>query len=218
MLVERYFGTIQSSVSRESFDTCLADLPYYQWGSLGPLRTMGKLISNMLGLWWGYPTWRCTYVNLICGSWYNAIWMGSTILFVVVGNALLFSFFSSFVSTGFGLSVCYIVFQLCHMFLDWIFFPGIILNKCVPILFLLEFCVFNAVNDAIILHWHLLHSSLSGETSSWDSTLRKKKLCKRDGSGGRVLSGCPGCYLLYNRDVAIISFLLGILLASPVVG
>ena len=48
-----------------------------------------------------------------------------------------------------------------------------------------------------------------GETSSWDSTL-EKKLCKRDGSGGRVFSGCPGCYLgsirvyLYNRDVAII--------------
>ena len=58
-----------------------------------------------------------------------------------------------------------------------------------------------------------------GETSSWDSTI----LCKRDGSGGRVLSGCPGCYLRnirvypYNRDVAIISFLLGMLLASPVV-
>ena len=38
----------------------------------------------------------------------------------------------------------------------------------------------------------------------------KKKLCKRDGSGGRVFSGCPGCYLgnirvcPYNRDVAII--------------
>ena len=62
-----------------------------------------------------------------------------------------------------------------------------------------------------------------GETSSWDSTL-KKILCKRDGSGGRVLSGCPVCYLgnirvyPYNRDVAIISFLLGMLLASPVVG
>ena len=49
-----------------------------------------------------------------------------------------------------------------------------------------------------------------GETSSWDSTLEKNNLCKRDGSGGRVFSGCPGCYLgsirvcPYNRDVAII--------------
>ena len=49
-----------------------------------------------------------------------------------------------------------------------------------------------------------------GETSSWASTLEKKNLCKRDGSGGRVFSGCPGCYLgnirvyPYNRDVAII--------------
>ena len=63
-----------------------------------------------------------------------------------------------------------------------------------------------------------------GETSSWDSTLKKKILCKRDGSGGRVFSGCPGCYLgnirvyPYNRDVAIISFPLSMLLASPVVG
>ena len=62
-----------------------------------------------------------------------------------------------------------------------------------------------------------------GETSSWDTTL-EKKMCKRDGSGGRVSSGCPGCYLgsirvyPYNRDVAIISFLLSMLLASPVVG
>ena len=74
------------------------------------------------------------------------------------------------------------------------------------------------------LHWHLLHSSLSGETSSWDSTLGKKSLCKRDGSGGRVFPGGPGCYLgnirvySYNRDEAIISFLLGMLLALPVVG
>ena len=103
-------------------------------------------------------------------------------------------------------------------------FPEIILNNCEQISFLLGFCVFDAVNDAITLHWHLLHSSLSGETSSWDSTLKKKNLCKRDGSGGRVLSGCPGCYLgnirvfPYNRDVAIISFLLSMLLASPVVG
>ena len=29
-------------------------------------------------------------------------------------------------------------------------------------MFLLGFCVFDAVNDAIIFHWHLIHSSLSG--------------------------------------------------------
>ena len=28
----------------------LADLLYFQWGSLGPLRMMGKLIFKMLGL------------------------------------------------------------------------------------------------------------------------------------------------------------------------
>ena len=48
-----------------------------------------------------------------------------------------------------------------------------------------------------------------GKTSSQGSTLGEKK-CVRDGSGGRVFSGCPGCYLgnirvyPYNRDVAII--------------
>ena len=103
-------------------------------------------------------------------------------------------------------------------------FPEVILNKCEQILFLLGFCVFYAVNDAITLHWHLLHSSLSGENKFLELYTEKKILCKRDGSGGRVLSGCPGCYLgnirvfPYNRDVAIISFLLSMLLASPVVG
>ena len=49
-----------------------------------------------------------------------------------------------------------------------------------------------------------------GETSSWNSTLERKKKCVRDGSGGRVFSGRPGCFLgnirvyPYNRDVAII--------------
>ena len=31
-----------------------------------------------------------------------------------------------------------------------------------------------AVNDAIILYWHLLHSSLSGGNRFWNSTLGKK--------------------------------------------
>ena len=59
-------------------------------------------------------------------------------------------------------------------------------------------------------HWHLLHSSLSGGNKFLRFYTGEKKLCKRDGSGGRVFSGCPGCYLgsirvcPYNRDVAII--------------
>ena len=77
-------------------------------------------------------------------------------------------------------------------------------------MFLLGFCVFNAVNDAIILYWHLLHSSLSGGNKFLGLYTEKENLCKRDGSGGRVFSGCPGCYLgnirvyIYSRDVAII--------------
>ena len=104
-------------------------------------------------------------------------------------------------------------------------FPEIILNKCEQISFLLGFCVFDAVNDAITLHWHLLHSSLSGETSSWNSTLKKKKICVREmavevGSSLVVLGATWGTleFFPYNRDVAIISFLLSMLLASPVVG
>ena len=59
-------------------------------------------------------------------------------------------------------------------------------------------------------HWHLLHSSLSRGNKLLGLYTGKKKLCKRDGSGGRVFSVCPGCYLgnirayPYNRDVAII--------------
>ena len=77
-------------------------------------------------------------------------------------------------------------------------------------MFLLGFCVFNAVNDAIILHWHLLHSSLSGGNKFLGFYTGREKKSVRDGSGGRVFSGCPGCYLgnirvyPYNRDVAII--------------
>ena len=59
-------------------------------------------------------------------------------------------------------------------------FPGIILNKCEQILFLLGFCVFNAVNDAIILHWHLLHSSLSGGNKFLGLYTGKKKICVRE--------------------------------------
>ena len=63
-----------------------------------------------------------------------------------------------------------------------------------------------------------------GETSSWDSTLEKKNCVREMAVEVRVLSGCPGCYLgnirvyPYNRDEAIISFLLGMLLVLPVVG
>ena len=122
--------------------------------------------------------------------------MRSTMMLVILKClGKVFCFLSSFPWSVlfFCLSFCCFVFQLVMCSLVGSF-PGIILNKCEQILFLLGFCVFNAVNDAIIFHWHLLHSSLSRETSSWDSTL-EKKLCKRDGSGGRVSSGCPGCYL-----------------------
>ena len=77
-------------------------------------------------------------------------------------------------------------------------------------MFLLGFCVFNAVNDAIIFSL-ASPSLLPFRGKQVPGILHwEKKLCKRDGIGGRVFSGCPGCYLgsirvnPYNRDVAII--------------
>ena len=122
------------------------------------------------------------------------------------GECVLFSFFFFLGQYCFG-SSSFSNFVLCFLAGS---FPGIILNKCEQILFFLGFCVFNAVNDAII--FSLASPSLLPfqgkqvpEILHW-----RKILCKRDGSGGRVLSGCPGCYLgsirvcPYNRDVAII--------------
>ena len=65
-----------------------------------------------------------------------------------------------------------------------------------------------------------------GETSSWDSALRRKKFfCVREmavevGPSLVVLGATWGTLRVfpYNRDVAIISFLLGMLLVPPVVG
>ena len=150
--------------------------------------------------------------------------MRSTIMLVFVGNA--FCFLSSLLWLALVL-FCLFVASFPNSVSCSLtgFFPEIILNKCEQILFLLGFSVFNAVDDAIILHWHLLHSSLSGGNKFLGLYTGKKIiLCKRDGSGGRVFSCCPGCYLRnlrvypYNRDEAIISFLLGVLLAIPVVG
>ena len=72
------------------------------------------------------------------------------------------------------------------------------------------FCVFNAVNDAIILHWHLLHSSLSGG-NKFLGLYTGKKFCVREmavevGSSLVVLGATWGTleFYPYNRDVAII--------------
>ena len=46
-------------------------------------------------------------------------------------------------------------------------------------MFLLGFCVFDAVNDAIISHWHLLHSSLSSR-NKFLGLYTEKKICVRE--------------------------------------
>ena len=47
-------------------------------------------------------------------------------------------------------------------------------------MFLLGFCVFNAVNDAIIFHCHLLHSSLSRGNKFLRFYTGRKKNCVRE--------------------------------------
>ena len=87
--------------------------------------------------------------------------MRSTIMLVTVGDA--FCFLSSLLWLVLVLACLFVAsFSNLVSFSLTGFFPGIILNKCEQILFLLGFCLFNAVNDAIIFHWHLLHPSLSG--------------------------------------------------------
>ena len=65
----------------------LVNLLYFQWGSLGPLRMVGKLKRLRAWLWWGYPTWR---FKLLC----NAISMRSTISILWLWGICLSSFFS----------------------------------------------------------------------------------------------------------------------------
>ena len=101
-------------------------------------------------------------------------------MLVIVGN--VFCFLSSFPWLVLFLACLFVTsfsdFVSCSLAGS---FPGIILNKCEQILFLLGFCVFNAVNDAIILHWHLLHSSLSGGNKflGFYTGKKEKKMCKR---------------------------------------
>ena len=97
-------------------------------------------------------------VNLMHGSLYKCDLNAKYNDVDNCGQCVLFSFFFFLGQYCFGSSL-FSNFVLCSLAGS---FPGIILNRCEQILFLLGFCVFNAVNDAIIFHWHLLHSSLSG--------------------------------------------------------
>ena len=54
------------------------------------------------------------------------------------------------------------------------FRPGNILDVCEVIFVPSEIRALNADNDAIILYWHLLHSSLSGGNRFWNSALGEK--------------------------------------------
>ena len=105
--------------------------------------------------------------------------MQSTIMLVTVGDA--FCFLSSLLWLVLVLACLFVAsFSDLVSFSLTGFFPGIILNKCEQILFLLGFCLFNAVNDAIIFHWHLLHSSLSGGKQVPGTLHWKKNFCVRE--------------------------------------
>ena len=91
-------------------------------------------------------------------------------------------------------------------------------------MFLLGFCVFNAVNDAINFHWHLLHSSLSGG-NKFLGYYTGKKNCVREMAMEvgypLVVLGATWGVLEFIHTIEmwqLFSFLLSMLLASPVVG
>ena len=137
---------------------------------------MGKLTFDMLGLWWGYPTWRLTCYVVACNAILNAKYIKHLQLW---GICFLFSFFSSWQVL---ILVCLFVVPFSTLLLVLFFVGSFSWNYTRymwVILFLLGFLVVNTVNDAIIMYWHLLHSSLSRETASWKSTLEKKKICVR---------------------------------------
>ena len=100
------------------------------------------------------------------------------------------------------------------------FHPGNILDVCEWILFLQGFVSFDTDNDAIILYWHLLHSSLSGGNRFWNSTLGEKYCVSEMTVEVGIFPNFPWLLLVdsfrcaYNRFEAISSFLLAMLLAS----
>ena len=83
----------------------------------------------------------------------------------------------------------------------------------------------NAVNDAIILYWHLLHSSLFGGNSFMELyTWEKKNLCVSEMTvevgllpNFSWVLPVESLECTYNRHDAITSFLLSLLLAPLVV-
>ena len=119
------------------------------------------------------------FVNLLRGSLCNAI------LRVKYNKCLWlwgmhFRFLSSLLGSVLVLDCSFAVsFSLLSLVLWLGSFSRIILDICERISFLLGFHVVNAVNDAITLYWHFLHSSLSGETRSGDSTPREEIVSDR---------------------------------------
>ena len=108
----------------ESFDTCskaakftlvdiqvfnLADLLYFQWGSLGPLRMMGKL-----NIWRAWLVMRLSYlkVNILSGSFVMRFLMRSTInicecgVFVCLLSSLFGKYCSLLLCSLYHLQLC----------------------------------------------------------------------------------------------------------------
>ena len=87
-------------------------------------------------------------------------------------------------------------------------------------MFLQGFVSFDTGNDAIILYWHLLHSSLSGGNRFWNSTLGEKYCVSEMTVEVGIfpnfswLLPVDSFRCAYNRFEAINSFLLAMLLAS----
>ena len=63
---------------------------------------------------------------------------------------------------------------------------------------------FDTGNDAIILYWHLLHSSLSGGNRFWNSTLGEKYCVSEMTVEVGIFPNFPGCYLWTHSGVPTI--------------
>ena len=130
---------------------------------------------------------RLPYLTVFNFFFCNAISMRSTISIMQLWWICLSSFFTCWQVLFHCFFIACIIYNFVILCSLVAFRPGNILDICEWILFLEGFVSLNADNDAIILYWHLLHSSLSGGNRFWNSTLGEKIMCKWDGSRGRYL-------------------------------
>ena len=160
-------------------------------GKLGSTENDGEtniIYIYMLGLWWGYPTWQCDFLTWQLVAFAMRFKCEGQWTFVIVGNAFCFVFLFFLVSTGSGSLACSFVSSLVTCSLGWILFWNYTRHMWV-----------NFDPSGISCHlcskwcYHFVLASPSllpfrGNKSKKLYTVgKRKKMCKRDDSRGRVL-------------------------------